>query len=151
MKHVDSRAGFSIVEMMILVIVLAIFGMVGVEAIRKSRAHAQAVARTEAATGIEEKAGLSRYMLQELTDRLKSGDPAQVALALQLPVSEVDKELVSNFAATTMVFDLETAEIYGGGWRIEADIVDPQGKTTRWEVILIDADTGLVFVDSSAL
>lgn len=149
MKHDNKHtAGFTIAEVMILIIFLAAIATVTVYAIRDNAAKQ---AQVEAAAEAQFK-GLKQSDLETLQARLQSGDRAKVALALGMNRTDVEPTLVKRFKESDMTFDLSTIKkIDDDAWTIESDVTNTEGKKERWTVYLTDGDSGLIFFDSALI
>lgn len=86
--------------------------------------------------------------IQQLDERLRSGDPEQVGLALAILPNELDATTVEGFAASEIRYELSAAEPFEGGWFVPAAVTDAAGQTTRWTAAMVETENGLVLLDS---
>lgn len=93
--------------------------------------------------------GIDPVAVDELEERLSSGDAGEVAAALALEVDQVPPELVSGLAASAVDIHHDEAErIAEDAWRIPATL-EMDGVESNWNVFVIESDQGLVFLDSA--
>ncbi|MDQ0728842.1 hypothetical protein [Microbacterium sp. W4I20] len=90
--------------------------------------------------------------VEELDNRLASGERESVAAALGLPLDDATDDIVTGFAELKVEWDTAVVtEVAPGAWTIPASVTQPDGTTSEWSVTLVRSDLGLVFVDSEVL